>query len=244
MLYIIIVFVVYVTSYQNCFNGFACSLKHVKDDEFIFETKRGDDYMLPEEIICKKYRIEPTHENQEKLKESIQRRVYSFRSRDSKKKERCISFDDALKLDDYLINTVCYYISQRDEELQKSFHLNKKRISDLTSEQKLEVSNYITTNKRPVMLYKSYGNSKLLVNEIPEFKTASYNELCDLLLSLSDECYYCKCKLTLLNESYITSGLTFDAIIPLYGHSIDNITLCCSLCNSTKNFKNTLDTSL
>jgi hypothetical protein len=220
---------------------FTCSLIHRKDDEYIFMTKRDTPYVLPEEVICKKYQIDPTPENQTKVRESIERKVYSYNLRDSKKKERCITFEHAEKLDDYLLNTQYFDIYFEDEELQKLRHLAGKKISELTSEQKIEVSTYITTTLRPVLLYKSPGDSKLLVNEIPVFQTISYKELCDILIANPEVCSYCKCKMSLLNTKYVESGLTFDAIISLYGHKKDNITLCCSLCNSKKTFKNKLD---
>lgn len=88
------------------------------------------------------------------------------------------------------------------------------------------------------MLYKAPGDSKLLVITIPDFEPVSYKELCDTLIVNNDECSYCKCKMALFNTTYLENGLTFDAIISLYGHRKDNITLCCSLCNSKKTFKN------
>jgi hypothetical protein len=147
------------------------------------------------------------------------------------------TFEDAKKLDDYLLNTIYFDTYNEDEELQKLCHMAGKKVSELTPEQKIEVSNYITTTLRPVLLYKAPGDSKLLVNEIPEFQTTSYKELCDTIIINKEECSYCKCKMSLLNTKYVESGLTFDAIISLYGHKKDNITLCCSLCNSKKTFK-------
>ena len=226
-------------------DGFTCSLIHRSGDkyysEYIFMTKRDRPYVFPEEVICKKYQIDPTPENQEKVRASIERRVYSYKHRDSEKKKRCITFEDAEKLDDYLLNTLYFDIYNEDEELQKLRHMAGKKVSELTPEQKAEVSNYITKTLRPVLLYKAKNDSKLLVNEIPEFHTISYKELCDTLISNTEECSYCKCKMTLLNTKYIETGLTFDAIVSLYGHNKDNITLCCSLCNSKKTFKNKLD---
>jgi hypothetical protein len=222
-------------------DGFTCSLIHRKEDEYIFMTKRDSPYIFPEEVICKKYQIEPTPENKEKVKASIERRVYSYKHRDLKKMKRCITFENAEKLEDYLLNTLYFDIYNEDEELQKLRHLAGKKISELTPEQKAEVSIYITTTQRPVLLYKAPGDSKLLVNEPPEFKTVSYKDLCNILLSTAEECSYCKCKMTLINTQYCESGLTFDSIVSLYGHRKDNIALCCSLCNSKKTFKNKLD---
>jgi 5-methylcytosine-specific restriction endonuclease McrA len=210
-------------------------------DEYIFITKRDSPYIFTEELVCKKYQIEPTTENQDKIKAFIERRVYSYRQRDSEKKERCITFEDAKELDDYLINTLYFDVSNNDDELQKLRYLAGKKVSDLTPDQKTEVSTYITRTLRPVLLYKRAGDTKLLVNEIPDFKTTSYKELCDILLNNPGECSYCKCKITLLNTEYSKSALTFDAIVPLYGHRKDNITISCSLCNSKKSFKNNLD---
>jgi hypothetical protein len=224
-----------------CKGDFTCSLIHRKDDEYIFMTKRDTPYVFPEELICKKYEIDPTPENQEKVRESIEKRVYSYNLRDSKKKARCITFDDAENLDDYLLNILYFDIYNEDEELQKLRYLAGKKISELTSEQKIEVSNYITTEIRPVLLYRASGDSKLLVNEIPEFQTISYKELCDILIGNPNVCSYCKCKLSILNIEYCPFGLSFDAIISLYGHKKDNITLCCRVCNSKKGNKNKLD---
>jgi hypothetical protein len=224
-----------------CKGDFTCSLIHRKDDEYIFMTKRDTPYVFPEELICKKYEIDPTPENQEKVRASIERRVYSYKQRDTEKRKRCVTFEDAEKLDDYLLNTIYFDIYNEDEELQKLRHLAGKKVSELTPEQKTEVSTYITTTQRPVLLYKTPGDSKLLVNEIPEFQTATYKDLCDILISNTEECSYCKCKMSLLHTKYVESGLTFDAIISLYGHKKDNTTLCCSLCNSKKTFKNKLD---
>ena len=204
-------------------------------------TKRDSPYIFPEGVICKKYQIEPTPENQEKVKASIESRLRSYKYRDSEKMKRCITFEDAEKLDDYLLNTTYFDIYNEDEELQKIRHLAGKKVSELTQEQKTEVSTYITTTQCPVLLYKAPGDSKLLVNEIPEFQTATYKDLCDILISNTEECSYCKCKMSLLNTKYVESGVTFDAIISLYGHNKDNTTLCCSLCNSKKTLKNKLD---
>jgi len=222
-------------------NGFTCSLVYRKDNEYIFTAKRDIPYVFPEELICKKYQIEPTPENKEKVKKSIESRVYSYKHRDSEKKKRCVTFERAEQLDDYLLNTIYFDIYNEDEELQKLRHMAGKKVSELTLEQKTEVSNYITTTLRPVLLYKAPGDSKLLVNKIPEFQTVLYKDLCDTLITNAEECSYCKCKMSLLNTKYVESGVTFDAIISLYGHKKDNITLCCSSCNSKKTFKNKLD---
>jgi hypothetical protein len=233
------------TSLDFCRGTFTCSLIYRKCNnsyrEYIFITKRDEPYIFPEEIICKKYNIEPTLENQEKIKISIERRTYSYKQRDFEKKKRCITFEEAEKLKDYLINIQYFDVDNVDNELKMLKYLNGKNIYDLTQEQKKEVSNYITKTLYPILLYKEKGDSKLLVNKLPEFQSVSYKELCDILISNKDECFYCKCKIILLNGTYIENGLTFDAIIPLEGHHKDNIALCCSLCNSTKSFKNKLD---
>jgi hypothetical protein len=224
-----------------CSGDFTCSLIHLSGYKYLFMTKREIPYVFPEEVICKKYQIDPTPENQEKVRASIQRRVYSYKQRDSEKRGRCITFEDAEKLDDYLLNTIYFDIYNEDDELQKMRHMEGKRVSELTQEEKAEVSSYITKTLRPVLLYKAPDDSKLLVNEIPEFHTISYKELCDILITNTEECSYCKCKMSLLNTKYIETCVTFDAIISLHGHKKDNINLCCSLCNSKKTFKNKLD---
>jgi hypothetical protein len=218
-----------------------CSFIYRKDNEYLFITKREKPYIFPEELICKKYNIEPTKENQQKIKVSIERRVYSYKDRDLQKSKRCITFEEAEKLDDYLLNTIYFDLYNEDDELQKLRHLSGKKICDLTLKDKMEVSKYITNTTRPVLLYKSPGDSKLLVNTIPIFETSSYKDLCDLIIINEDKCSYCNSKLSLLDTKYSENGLTFDAKISLYGHRKDNITLCCSLCNSKKTYKNKLD---
>ena len=130
---------------------------------------------------------------------------------------------------------------KEDEELQKLDYMAGKRISELTPDQKIEVSNYITHTSRPVLLFKSKGDSRLLVNEIPDFQTASYGDLCDILIANTEECSNCKCKMSLLSTGKIKTGLTFDANTSLYGHTKNNLTLCCYSCNSKKSFKNEFD---
>jgi 5-methylcytosine-specific restriction endonuclease McrA len=233
------------TPVNFCKGKFTCSLIYRKGDdyysEYLFITKRDTQYIFPEEIICKKYQFEPNAENQEKVRISIERRIYSYNQRDIEKKKRCITFEEAEKLDDYLLNTRYFDICSEDIELQKLKYLSGKTVIELTQEQKTELSNYITKTQRPILLYKSPSDSKLLVNEIPLFQTASYKELCDILIDNKEECSYCKCIMTFFNTKYSETALTFDAVISLYGHRKDNITLCCSLCNSKKTFKNKLD---
>jgi len=233
------------TPVNFCKGEFTCSLIYRKGDdyysEYLFITKRDTPYLFPEEIICKKYQIIPSAENQKKVRISIENRVNSYKKRDFEKKNRCVTFEDAEKLDDYSVNTTYFDIYGEDIELQRCKYVEGKKVNELTKEQKIELSNYITKKQRPVLLYKSPSDSKLLVNEIPEFQPASYKELCDILLNNKEECSYCKCNMTLLNEIYSETSLTFDAIISLYGHRKDNITICCSLCNSKKTFNNKLD---
>jgi len=224
-----------------CGRDFTCSLIHLSGDKYLFMTKREIPYVFPEEVICKKYQIDPTPENQEKVRASIQRRVYSYTQRDSKRKKRCITFEDAEKLDDYLLNIKWFDLLGEDKELQKLHHVAGKKISDLSSDEKVEVSTYIASTECPVLLYKELGDTKLLVNEVPEFKTITYHELCDILITHTEECSYCKCKISILHPEYSSSELSFDANIPLYGHTKDNIILCCRMCNSKKGNKNTLD---
>ncbi len=224
--------------------GFTCSLVYRKSEknksEYIFITRRSKPYLLLEDI-CKKYQIDPTPENKKKVREAIENRVCSYKRRDSEKKERCVTFEDADKLDDYFLNTSAFQMYNEDEELQKLDYMTGKRISELTPNQKIEVSDYITHTSRPVLLFKSKGDSRLLVNEIPDFQTVSYGDLCDILIANTEECSYCKCKMSLLNKGKIKTGISFDAIISLYGHTKDNVTLCCLSCNSKKSFKNEID---
>ncbi len=184
--------------------------------------------------ICLKYQIEPTPENQEKVKLALQARVCSYKRRDLDKQKRYITFDEAKILGNYKIDTFyCYHVN--DTELKDIMHLSRKTIAELTLEECLTVSNYIKKSHRPVLLYCHYEyDSKLLVNEIPEIKTLHYNDLVDILNINSNECSYCKCKMTLLNTQYAETRLTFDAIVALNGHRKDNIALCCALCNSKK----------
>jgi hypothetical protein len=225
--------------------GFECSIFHKSGDiyysEYIFTAKHDKPYICPEELICKKYQIDPTPENQKKLKLSIMERVRSYKKRDLEKSKRIVTFEEAEKLDDYFLNILFFDIYKKDEDLQKLSHLEGKKVSELLPEQRIDVSKYITKTNCPVLLLKEFGDSKLLVNEIPVFQTSSYMDLCHILIHNSEECKYCKCKMTLLNSQYVESALTFDAIVPLFGHRKDNITLCCFMCNSKKTFKNTLD---
>ena len=223
-----------------CYGDFTCSLIHLSGHKYLFITKRDTPYVFPEEIICKKYHIDPTPENQENVRALIERRVYSYTHRDYDKQKRCITFEDAEKLEDYLLNINLSLFSE-DTELQRLHYLTGKKVSDLSSDEKMEASNYIASAKRPILLYKSPGNNKLLVNEIPDFQTVSYNELCDVLIANTEECSYCTCKMTILNTEYSPNGLSFDAIIPLYGHKKENIILCCRMCNSKKGNKNKVD---
>jgi hypothetical protein len=195
--------------------------------------------------ICLKYHIEPTPENQEKVKLALQRRIYSYKQRDLDKQQKYITFDDAKLLNNYKIDT--HYWGLRgymdDIELQKLNYLNKKTIAELTSNELSKLCNYVKTTYRPIVLRnnnlgqipildKSYY--KFVINEIPEFHPLNYNDLVEILFLNSNECSYCKCKMTLLNTQYAEKRLTFDAIIPLIGHRKDNIALCCGLCNSKK----------
>lgn len=120
--------------------GFTCSLIYRKGDEkyseYLFITQRDTPYIFPEEIVCKKYQIEPTSENQETLRASIERRVHSYNQRDLKKNKRCITFEEAEKLEDYFFNTEYFDIYGEDNELQKLRHLTGKKVIDLTPEQK------------------------------------------------------------------------------------------------------------
>jgi 5-methylcytosine-specific restriction endonuclease McrA len=185
--------------------------------------------------------IKPTKENQNKVKLSIERRIYSYKAMDDKKLSRCVTFETAKGLSEYKLNTLYFDIYGEDLELQKLRHLAGKNVSELTSEDKQIVSDYITITKKPVLLYKSPGDSKLLVVEVPVYKTVSNQDLREILISSVSQCKYCSKEITLLNDNYTETGLTFDAIIPLYGHRKDNIQICCSLCNSKKTFKNDLE---
>lgn len=220
---------------------FICTLIYRNDNEYIFITKRNKPYICVEELICKKYNIEPTTENQKKIKELIEKRVYTYKDRDNNKKKRCIIFEEATKLNDYVINTTHYDMFNKDVELIKLKYLQGKKVSELIPEELLDISNYIKQTNRPILLYKKAGDSKLLVNEIPQFKTITYNELCKLLIDNIEYCKYCNCKLSIINKTYNNTNLTFDAVISLHGHNKNNIVLCCSLCNSKKTFNNKLN---
>jgi len=228
-----------------CGGEFTCSLFHRRytetESEFLFVTERKTPYPYSLEEICKKFMIEPTKENQNKVKLSIERRIYSYKARDDKKLSRCVTFETAKDLSEYKLNTLYFDIYGEDLELQKLRHLAGKNISELTVEDTKVVSDYITINKRPVLLYKSPGDSKLLVVEVPVYNTVSNQDLREILISSVSQCKYCSKEITLLNDKYTETGLTFDAIVPLYGHRKDNIMICCSLCNSKKTFKNNLE---
>ena len=194
--------------------------------------------MLLEENICIKYNIKSNIENINKIKECLKRKIYSFSYRDKKKMNRYILLDEAKNLEDYFINITFFDLFRKNENLQKLKKLEGKKISELTNYEKDEISEYIKINEEPILLYKKSSESKLLVKKIPEFKKISYNELCDILINNEDKCYHCKCKITILNSNYNNNNLTFDSLIPIYGHCKENLVLSYSLCNSKKNFKN------
>ncbi len=222
-----------------------CSLFHRCDNkttsEFLFVTKRKKPYPYSIEEVCKKFMIEPTKENQYKVKISIERRVHSYKARDDKKLRKCVTFETAKSLSEYKINTLYFDICGEDSELQKLHYLVGKNMSELNLEDTKILCDYINNNKRPVLLYKSPGDSRLLVCDLPIYDTVTYQDLIEILILCEPMCKYCSKYVTLMNDKYTDSRLTFDSIVPLYGHRKDNIQLCCSLCNSKKTFKNDLE---
>lgn len=192
--------------------------------------------------ICLKYQIEPSPENQEKLKLALQARICSYIRRDLDKQKKYITFDEAKMLNNHKINTFyCQHVN--DTELPKLDYLDGKIIAELTTDDLSKLCNYITITGRPMLLRCNSNkivewDNKYLVKEIPELNTLNYNDLVDILILNSNECVYCKCKMTLLNTKYAETRLTFDAIEALKGHRKDNIILCCHQCNSKKgNFR-------
>jgi hypothetical protein len=195
----------------------------------------------PEELICKKYEIEPILENIKKLKKCLQAKVYAFQNRDLKKINKCVTIENAKLLKDHKFN-IHELSGYFTEELEKFKYLNGKKISEITEEQLLEISQYIYNNNLPVLISKNnYNDCKLLVNKIPNYEQILYEDLCDLLINNDNLCSYCKCKMVLFSDSYLESKMTIDSIIPLKGHIKNNLTICCSLCNSKKGYKNNLE---
>jgi len=195
-------------------------------DGYIHIPKNDSKFDLKElEEICKKYNIINTLENQEKIKDVIKRKVYSYNYRDNIRKKRYVTFDS--NLSGYSLQK--YF----DNELQKLKYLAGKSITELSYIEKNKILEYIKHSLSPITLYNA-KDSKLLVDKIPSFCSINCKELCRLLLKNESKCTYCKCEMTLLNTTYNEKCLTFDAIIPLYGHCYDNLCLSCILCNSKK----------
>lgn len=206
------------------------------------KTNPDDTYQI--ELICKRYNITITNENIKKVRKSIQHRIYNFKHRDIKKYKRFITFENAKsdEFDEYKINTVFFNIDSQDKELKELSYLCDKTVSNLNEKEMNDILMYINNKNRPILLYKKAKDSLLLVTKLPDFSNYySYNELITFINEISNECSYCKCQMTLLNNDYCNTSLTFDAIIPYYGHTKQNIQLCCSLCNSKKTFNNTLE---
>ena len=180
------------------------------------------------EEICKKYNIINSLENQEKIKDVIKRKVYSYNYRDNKRKKRYVTFDS--NLDGY---------SMSKNEIQ-NLNLAGKSITELTYIEKNQILEYIKYTLQPILLYK-LNDSKLLVDKMPTFCDINCKELCRLLLNSETKCTYCKCEMTLLNTTYNEKCLTFDAIIPLNGHRYDNLCLSCIVCNTKKGINNAFD---
>jgi len=222
-----------------CGNGFTCTLWHRSGDEkyseYLFITSRDKPYVSFEEKILAKYGIEATAATIAKLRLAMERRVYNYRARDQEKYSRYITVEMAKPLTEYTINTTYNDLYGTDAALQQLHHLAKKRIADLDDDQLAQLVSYIETSNRPVLLYKGSGDSKLLVNSIVEMHTVDRTDLCNIILESNTTCAYCNTGLTLLNDTYTPSLITFDAIVPVKGHCKDNLCVCCSMCNSKKN---------
>ena len=73
------------------------------------------------------------------------------------------------------------------------------------------------------------------------FKTVTFEDLCKLLLESQINCTYCNNEMLLYgdeNQSFYYENqnfvISFDAIIPIKGHTKDNLAICCFRCNSAK----------
>ena len=109
-----------------------------------------------------------------------------------------------------------------------------------------ELKNLINTkfNEKMRVWKKEETDTLYVVLDKPteEFKTATYEDLCKLILSNQVNCTYCNDEMILLIKGDNDDKnllLSFDAIIPIYGHTKNNLTICCCQCNSGKGTLNT-----
>jgi hypothetical protein len=77
------------------------------------------------------------------------------------------------------------------------------------------------------------------------YKTVTFEDLCKLLLESQINCTYCNNEMLLFadeNQSCFYENqnflISFDAIIPIKGHTKDNLAICCFRCNSKKGTPN------
>ena len=66
------------------------------------------------------------------------------------------------------------------------------------------------------------------------FKTVTFEDLCKLLLESQINCTYCNNEMLLYGDENQNFVISFDAIIPIKGHTKDNLAICCFRCNSAK----------
>ena len=101
-----------------------------------------------------------------------------------------------------------------------------------------------TFNEKIRKIKKDITDVRYVVLDKPveEFKTATYEDLCKLILSNQVNCTYCNDEMILLIKGDNDDKnllLSFDAIIPIHGHTKDNLAICCCQCNSGKGTSNT-----
>ena len=74
----------------------------------------------------------------------------------------------------------------------------------------------------------------VLDKPLEPFKTVTFEDLCKLLLESQINCTYCNNEMLLFGDENLNFVISFDAIIPIKGHTKDNLAICCFRCNSTK----------
>ncbi|MCW5953391.1 MAG: hypothetical protein KIT69_14145, partial [Propionibacteriaceae bacterium] len=216
--------------------------KYNKNDE---NTQNNNDNNIKcekgekEKLICEKYNVISSKENINLLTQKLNNRVSSYLHRDKKRFSKYVNMEEAKKLTEHTIQNGFKKIFnfKLPKIVQK---LRKKLIKDLNIKELDIITKYILTTNKPIKLYRNKKDNKLLLLEKPTINTANYDDLCDLLLTYEPNCFYCKKEINLLNETYNKTNLSFDAKIPILGHTKTNLCVCCINCNSKKKDNNTL----
>jgi hypothetical protein len=74
----------------------------------------------------------------------------------------------------------------------------------------------------------------VLDKPLEPFRTVTFEHLCKLLLESQINCTYCNNEMLLFADENKNFVISFDAIIPMKGHTKDNLAICCFRCNSSK----------